>query len=317
MATKQPSTTVIMHLSVDHLGIDRLKELFPNVSFVIVDPSEPIDANLQGEVLVTGGGDPSNLAEILTRGVKWIHCPGHGVDNLPLELVGTRLLTCARGATAIPIAEWVMAMLLSAIKRLPYSWSKTPPPHWYLSNLDTLQDATVALIGYGSINQAVAYRLAPFGCKIIATRRSNMPVEEHNVEVVSNWETAVADADHVVIGVPATPATTRMVDTRFLSACKNGAHIVNVARGAIIDQDALRNALDLGQIGLASLDVCEPEPLPEGHWLYQHPSVRLSPHLSWSSPYSLNQIAENFSANLERWLNNRPLANLVDVNAGY
>jgi phosphoglycerate dehydrogenase-like enzyme len=85
----------------------------------------------------------------------------------------------------------------------------------------------------------------------------------------------------------------------------------------VVDQSALRSALDSGQVGLASLDVCDPEPLPEGHWLYTHPGVRLSPHISWCSPTSLEQMGANFAANLERWLEGRPLNDIVDHDTGY
>ena len=236
---------------------------------------------------------------------------------MPLEVLGDRILTCARGATAVPIAEWVVAMLLTAAKRLPGSWVDEPPEHWYLSRLGTLEGATVALVGYGSINRAVAARLAPFGCRLLAVRRTGARVDDPGVEVVGDVATAVGEADHVVIGVPSTPETGHLVDAGFLAACRTGTHLVNIARGPVVDQDALRSALDTGQVGLASLDVCDPEPLPAGHWLYTHQGVRLSPHISWCSPNSFDHMATNFADNLERWLDGRPLADTVDLDTGY
>ena len=93
---------------------------------------------------------------------------------------------------------------------------------------------------------------------------------------------------------------------------KPGVHLVNIARGALVDQDALRAALDDGRVAAASLDVCEPEPLPGGHWLYEHPKVRLSPHISWSSPALADRIVELLVDNVRRFVAGQPLEGIVD-----
>jgi phosphoglycerate dehydrogenase-like enzyme len=98
---------------------------------------------------------------------------------------------------------------------------------------------------------------------------------------------------------------------------KRGVHVVNVARGELVDQEALRAALDDGRVGLASLDVTVPEPLPAGHWLYTHPRVRLSAHTSWSSPKAFDWLLAPFLENLRHYLDGDPLAQLVDAELGY
>jgi phosphoglycerate dehydrogenase-like enzyme len=98
---------------------------------------------------------------------------------------------------------------------------------------------------------------------------------------------------------------------------KPGSHLINIARGSILDQDALKVALDHDTIAAASLDVCEPEPLPEGHWLYSHPKVRLSPHISWSMPGAISDIRATFAANLRRFLDGEELEARVDMEQGY
>jgi phosphoglycerate dehydrogenase-like enzyme len=98
---------------------------------------------------------------------------------------------------------------------------------------------------------------------------------------------------------------------------KPGVHLVNVARGSLVDQDALHAALDDGRVALASLDAVDPEPLPDGHWMYAHPRVRLSPHVSWSMPGAADVLLDAFLDNLRRWRAGEPLSGVVDRAAGY
>jgi phosphoglycerate dehydrogenase-like enzyme len=102
-----------------------------------------------------------------------------------------------------------------------------------------------------------------------------------------------------------------------LAAAKPGLHLVNVARGALVDQDALRDALDEGRVAMASLDAVDPEPLPPGHWMYGHPRVRLSPHVSWNAPGAAHVLLDRFVENLHRWRARQALAGVVDRTAGY
>ena len=310
-------TPVLVHLWGDHFPSDAVLERFPTVDFIPVPTDGPVPDGVSGGACITQAARTANLEEVLDRGVRWVHVLGQGIDHFPLDHLGDRTLTCARGVNAIPIAEWVVAMLLTAAKQLPDRWVTEPPRHWVLADLGSLDGATVAFIGFGTINQATAERLAPFGCRMVAATRSGAPSGMDEVSTTTDVHAAVAGADHVVVGAPLTPATEGMVDDELLAAMKPGAHLVNIARGRIVDQEALRRSLDAGHLGLASLDVCDPEPLPAGHWLYDHPRVRLSPHVSWADPGAINRLHAAFADNLERWMAGQPLVDVVDVGAGY
>jgi phosphoglycerate dehydrogenase-like enzyme len=314
-------TTVLVHLLGNHFPTETIRKQFPTVDFVSVPTDGAVPDDVVAEVCITQAARTDNLAEVLDRGVTWVHELGQGVDHFPFDQLGERTLTCARGVNAVPIAEWVVTMLLTAAKQLPSQWVTEPPRHWVLADLDTLDGSTVAFLGFGTINRAAAERLAPFGCHMMAVNRSGFADLDlgifPGVEVTTDIRKAVAEADHIVVGVPLTPATEGMVDETLFAAMKPGAHLVNIARGRIIDQKAMRRSLDAGHLELASLDVCDPEPLPAGHWLYHHPRVRLSPHVSWSDPGSIGRLHAAFADNLERWLTNEPLIDLVDVVAGY
>ena len=127
----------------------------------------------------------------------------------------------------------------------------------------------------------------------------------------------LAESDHLVVAAPDTPATRGLLGNDAFARIKEGVHLVNVARGGLVDQDALRAALDTGRVALASLDTVTPEPLSAGHWLYTHPRVRLSPHCSWNGPGALDRLLEPFLENLTHFLNDEPLAYRVDVGQGY
>ena len=308
---------VLVHLWGEHFPTPAIRERFPTVEFISVRTDGPMSDDVVGEVCITQAARTGNLEEVLQRGVRWVHVLGQGVDHFPFEHLGDRTLTCARGVNAVPIAEWVVTMLLTAVKQLPDHWLSEPPRRWVLADLGSLEGATVGLVGLGSINRAVAERLTPFGCRMVAVTRSGTPSPVSGVEVTTDVREAVADADHVVLGVPLTPETEHMFDDDLFAAMKPGAHLVNIARGRLVDQDALRRALDGGRLGMASLDVCEPEPLPAGHWLYSHPGVRLSAHVSWSDPGALDRLHAAFADNLDRWLADEALIDVVDPAAGY
>jgi phosphoglycerate dehydrogenase-like enzyme len=292
----------------------------PSAEVIVVPGNGPVPDDVQGEVALTMAMGSPNLGEVLQRGVRWVQTLGTGVDAFPLDLVGDRILTCSRGASAIPISEWVLATMLAYEKRLPDSWIAQKPDMWNFpagGSLGTLHGRTLGLVGLGGIGTAVAQRALPFGMRVRALRRSEAPSPIPGVEIVASLADVLAGADHVVVTAPSTPETRNLIDAASFEAMKPGAHLVNIARGALIDQDALRDALDRGIVAMASLDTVTPEPLPDGHWMYTHPNVRLSAHISWSMPEALDALLEVFVENLGRYERGEPLLGRVDVDAGY
>jgi phosphoglycerate dehydrogenase-like enzyme len=284
-------------------------------------PSEgELPDGVTGDALVTLAWGSNNLEHLLTRGVTWVHTIGTGVDRFPLHLIGDGVtLTCSRGASAVPIAEWVLAAMLAFEKQFPDSWITEPLPDWEsrTARLGSLDGRNLGLVGFGGIAQAAAVRALAFGMDVRAVRRSTAPSPVAGVEVTTSLTELAAWADHLVVAAPATPDTRHLLDADVFAAVKPGAHLVNIARGSLVDQDALRDALEDGRIALASLDTVEPEPLPAGHWMYDHPNLRLSPHISWSGPASIPLIFDLFLANVRRCIAGEPLEGVVDIAAGY
>jgi len=248
--------------------------------------------------------------------LRWIHALSAGVDEFPKWIFDVPLVTCGRGANSFAIAEFVLAALLSVEKQQPNIWINKAED-WKPRELGTLRGKTLGLIGYGSIGQSIADLARPFGVKIAATTRSRQSGAGPEGVTFANLETVLGQADHLVIATPLTAATAGLIGRAALARVKPGVHSVNIARGRIIDHEALLEALNAGRVGQATLDVTEPEPLPAGHPLYTHPNVRISPHISWSAGERGQGAARIFVENLERYLSGQPLVGLVDRVAGY
>jgi phosphoglycerate dehydrogenase-like enzyme len=296
--------------------LEPLRQRFPAVDFSELPLSGPAPHD-SAEVLYTWSRRVTNVGDVLDDDVKWVHSLGTGVDDFPFDLLGDRIFTCARGAASIPISEWVLAVMLAFEKAIPSQWLKAPSDNFHLASLGTLDGRNLSLVGFGSIGQRVARHAIGFGMNVSALRRTESPSPVAGVTIVHTIDELLADADHVVVAAPLTPATTELLNGAAFASMKQGVHIVNVARGGLIDHDALRGALDNGTVACASLDTTTPEPLPVDHWLYEHPRVRLSPHVSWGSPYALDTTLNAFTGNLDRWMCGEPLVGVVNRHEGY
>ena len=292
---------------------EAMRAAVPDVE-VIDAGADPPPSDLRADVLF-GGWGPHTL-EYAGR-VGWVHLAGTGIDSFPRELFDGRTVTNARGASAIPIAEFVLAGMLAFEKHLPETWIEEPPEHWNFAPLGWLNTRTLGLVGLGGIGVAIAERALPFGMKVRALRRRPEPSPLEGVEVVGSLEELLPEADHLVLAAPATPRTRQLINAESLAVVKPGVHLVNIARGALVEQDALRVALDDGRVAMATLDTVDPEPLPEGHWMYSHPKVRLSAHVSWASPAGMDRTLEIFVDNLRRYAAGEQVLHVVDADEGY
>ncbi|MGZ6884670.1 MAG: NAD(P)-dependent oxidoreductase [Acidimicrobiia bacterium] len=303
---------------IDGVGLaaERIRAEFPEVD--VRDLAEELPPPDGATEVLFGGWDDEKLRPVLARGIDWVQLPGTGIDGIPPDLFhGVRVVTCARGASAVPISEYVLAVMLAFVKGLPGFWLDAPPERWNFQRMDTLAGQTVGIVGIGGIGTAVAHRAQAFDMTVRALRRTDAPSPIPGVEVVTTIEDLVQDAHHVVLAAPGTPRTRHLLDADAFAAMRDGVHVVNIARGTLVDQDALRGALDSGKVARASLDTVDPEPLPAGHWIYSHPKVFLTPHSSWASSDLLGAAVDIFSTNLRRYLDGEPLQHVVDLDEGY
>jgi phosphoglycerate dehydrogenase-like enzyme len=248
--------------------------------------------------------------------VKWVQLISVGIDFYPPWLFQGPVVTSARGSSAVALAEFALAAIFGAAKRLPQVWIERFE-QWAPTPIDLVQGKTLGIVGFGSIGEALAPRALALGLKVLAVRRSRAPIGVEGVEQLEDLGELFERSDHVVLGAPATPETHHLVNRELLAHAKPGLHLINIARGDLVDDQALLEALDSGRVSLASLDVTHPEPLPFNHRYYTHPKVRLSPHTSVHTPETRQNLAAQFARNLTRFRQGAPLEDVVDPVRGY
>lgn len=259
-------------------------------------------------------------AELLARGgkLRWIQVTGAGVDQFlaASPLPGNVILTRADVGFGDQIAEYVFGHLLAQSQRIFELREDQTQQRWMPRTLRWLKGKTMAIAGTGSIGRAVAMRAKGMQMRVTGYARttSNLPEFEH-IYGPSQLHDFLREADVLVITLPLTPETRGLIGAEALSTMKRDAVLVNVARGAIVDEQALIDSLQKAAIGAAILDVFETEPLPPDHILWELPNVTITPHHA-----GLNipeRISSFFLENLRRYDDGEPLHGIVDRKRGY
>lgn len=250
--------------------------------------------------------------------LRWLNTVAAGVDPFPLDMLRERgvILTNGAGLNAITIAEYALMGMLVIAKGYR-EVARSQDRHEWLDDAPgklELCGSKALIVGAGGIGGRVGELLRPLGVEVTEVRRKTAP----GVLTAGEWRGRLGDFDWVIIAVPSTPDTERMFSAGEFAAMKPGAAVLNFARGAVIDQDALMAALRSGQVGAAFLDVTDPEPLPADHPLWGFDNVHITSHLSGRSQNTLfARSAERFLQNLGHWERGEPLVSRVDLALGY
>lgn len=273
----------------------------------------------EADVLVTQAhlwaGAPPSPPPGWPFGLRFVQLLTTGVDPMPAWALEGPVVACGRGIPTAPIAEFVLASILAHEKEFD-AIRVHDPSQWRYRHLGTLTGKALALAGYGAIGHAVAARARAFGMTISALARTPR-WGEPDITWARDFPSLVSAADHLVLAMPLTPQTCKILDADVLALAKPTLHIVNVARGALIDDTALLAALDEGRIAAASLDVTDPEPPPAGHPFYSHPRIRLTPHISWADKTSQDRLTDKILANFDHYVRGEPIEDVVDPVRGY
>jgi phosphoglycerate dehydrogenase-like enzyme len=250
---------------------------------------------------------------------KWINTVGVGLDVFDLEEMRARgqVLTSGNGLMPDIVAEYAVLGALTLAKRLDevvraHDRREWPGPPGTFEMLG----ARALVIGYGQIGGEIGARLKAFGTQVTGVRRS----ADGDPDIIGpdDWRGRLSEFDFVILAAPNTSETRAMIGAEELSAMKKGVRLINIARGDLIDQDALISALESGQVGSAFLDVTTPEPLPPEHPLWRAPNILITMHLSGQSQTTAFQRGVvRFLKNLDHYLAGEPLEHLVDFDRGY
>ncbi len=260
---------------------------------------------------------PDDLPGVLdgADGISWVALPFAGIEPYVPFLDHGRIWTCARGVYARPVAEHVLTLGLAGLRGLATyaradSWS-APEGH-------NLVDGHVTVLGAGGITEELLGLLAGFDCDVTVVRRRAQPMAGATRTVTFDDRIdAIAGADLVVLALALTPETEGVMGPAEFEAMEPHAWLVNVARGGHVDHDALLAALDGGRLGGACLDVTDPEPLPDGHPLWSHPRVIITPHVANTPEMGIPLLARHIRDNVSRFGKGQELEGRIDVDAGY
>ena len=252
--------------------------------------------------------------------LKWLTTVYAGLDGFPLETLAERDVTITNGVglNAIPVAEYAVAGMLTMSKRLDeivrahdkHEWPGDAP------GKRELYEAKVLIVGFGAIGRKIAEMLSGFGAQVTAVRRSS----DNDPQVIGpdDWQARLGEFDWVVLAAPATAETRHMIGAEELAAMKSSAMLCNIARGSLVDQAALKSALDGGDIAGAFLDTVDPEPLPADDPLWTARNCLISMHMSGRSQTRLfERAAERFLENLALYRKGEPMIGVADPERGY
>ncbi|MFJ4964270.1 D-specific alpha-keto acid dehydrogenase [Streptomyces sp. ADI96-02] len=246
------------------------------------------------------------VVQTLTAGIDHVE---PGLDLLP---AGVRLCN-AKGVHDASTAELALTLILASLRGVPRFVRGQQAQEWHSGFYPALADKSVLIVGYGSIGAAVEDRLEPFECARVArVARSARTTARGPVHPLDELPALLPEADVVVLSTPLNPSTRGLVDARFLAAMRDGALLVNVARGPVVDTDALVAELDSGRLR-AALDVTDPEPLPAGHSLWHARNVLITPHVGGSTSAFRPRARRLLARQLTRFAAGEPLDNLVHV----
>lgn len=309
-------------------ALERLTKAYPEANIVTCTSEADMEAQLvDAEVLIGGFGiKPASLRK--APKLKWVQTLGTGVEHIldPVFEDQGIILTNTRGCNVVNIAEHVIGMMLSFARGFSELHKRQSQSKWLPLGPATapkvfeLNGSRVGIVGYGEIGRAIAKLARGLDMEVWATRRTNAPDPTGYATKLFQEDglgEVLSAADHVVIATPSTPGTKGMIGAAQLAQMKPTAYIYNIARGDIIDQDAMIAALKDGKIAGAGLDTTTPEPLPPESPLWTMPNVIVTGHTSGSTPRYLARVIELAADNLSRYRTGEPLIKVVDLKAGY
>ncbi len=246
--------------------------------------------------------------------IAWVQLPYAGIEPYLGVLDKERLWTCGKGVYARPVAEHALMLLLASFRGLD---SYAPARTWLPPQGKNLLDSKLTILGGGGITEELLKLLEPWNVEATVVRKRPRPLAGAHVKLMEDLSDSLAEADGVVLALALTDETRGVIDSAALDAMKPDAWLVNVARGEHVVTDDLVRALEAEAIGGAALDVTDPEPLPDGHPLWQLPNCLITPHVGNTPEMGLALLAKRVEDNVARFAQGQELLGPVYVDLKY
>lgn len=267
-------------------------------------------------------GQPDPAQVIDSEAVRWVQITSAGYTRYDTEAFqnairrGGRTFTNSSSVYDEPCAQHLLAFMLAIARQLPAALiAQTEGQGWAFDDIRPktrlLKDETVLLLSFGAIAQRLVELLAPFGLNVVGVRRHVRGDEPVPMHPIAKLDELLSTADHVVNILPSSISTDGLIDAGRFAKMKPGAVFYNVGRGTTVDQDALRESLESGQVSAAYLDVTDPEPLPSSHPLWTTPNCYITPHVAGGFHEETIYLVRHFLANLERFERREKLRDVV------
>ena len=304
-------------LSEDH--IRQIREVSDKIKVEkAIDENTVLDAVRDAEVIF---GRFSKEMLLTSKKLRWVQVPSAGVDRylFPEFLDSQVVLTNSSGVHRMPISEMIFAMMLALAKRLHRFMRSQMEAKWNWLAPDELAGKTIGILGLGNVGMETAWKAKCFSMRVLALKRRRMrrPSCVDELFGPEDLDRLLRESDYLAVTVPLTSGTYHMIGEEELKLMKPSAYVINIARGAVIDNKALIRALKEGWIAGAGLDVFEEEPLPENSEFWRLENVVITPHVAGATPHYSDRAVKIFCVNLKRYLEGKPLLNAVDKIAGY
>jgi phosphoglycerate dehydrogenase-like enzyme len=253
--------------------------------------------------------------------LKWIQLSSIGIDQVPKQKVqdNSIIVTNNRSGYSIPMGEWIVMKILELLKNSKELYHKQSERKWKMdTSILELYNKTICFVGTGSIALEAAKRLQGFDVNIIGINTTGRKLDYFNsCYPMAELNQALAQSDIVVLSIPSTKDTHHLINEDTLSLFKKGACLINISRGNVIKESALIEALNIGYLRGAALDVFETEPLPEASPLWGLDNIIITPHNSWISEMRNERRYNIIYNNLKRYINGEKLMNIIDIEKGY
>lgn len=314
---------IVLGYPVQQRHIDQVAAVAPTAEIVAPDQQDLPEEVLAADIFCGHAKEkPVSWEQVVAQGrLQWIQSSAAGIDHCLTPAVADSpiLVTSASGAFADQVGEQTLALLLGLLRSLPVFFRAAQRKEFIRRPTADLHGTTIGIVGLGGNGRRLAELLAPFRTRILATDYFpvDCPPQVEQLVPPDQLETVLPQCDIVILCVPLTETTRGMFDAATLAAMKAGAVLINVARGPVVVESALVDALVTGHLRGAGLDVTEVEPLPASSRLWELPNVIITPHVGAQARTRYDEVTRLFAENLGRYLRHEPLVNVVDKRLGF